>query len=152
MDDINSLDSTFLKLELYPEDPDAPTSSNFDKTKAGNRTIDYCIASPSIPGAGGQASSESSGGKRTKCTIKMKSSTQDDPKGWSGTFVHEVGHCLGLAHPQDSVDAIMSYFGKSKWYRYRPDDLAGIAFQYPKKLAGKDHSEEATFGLKCSFK
>jgi hypothetical protein len=147
LDDINNLSTNFIRIEIFPEDENNPTSPNFSLARADSHTITLCSGSPSTPLAGGRAKITISGGKITECDIIITSEEEDDAKLWMGTFAHELGHCLGLNHPQDNVHAVMSYFSQGA-YRFQHDDFLSLTSLYSTPSLGiKDKS---TFGLKCS--
>ena len=150
--DINNLQSTFVKVGVYPTDTSVYTLG-FDLDTAGSRTVDLCLASTGIPGAGGVAKLSYSGNAITSCTMNIKQ--RDSAKSWAGNFVHEIGHCFGLDHPQASSSAIMSYYhkkGDGGIYRYQADDLMGVTYLYPMPHPGWSLNEEDTYGLGCGFK
>ncbi len=138
LDDINNLDTSFLVMALYFDG--APT----------NRTIEVCAGTPGALGASGNAQFKIEDGKIISCTIKLDPDHDGDAKKWLRTTTHEIGHCLGLMHPQESIHAIMSYYSDQEFLRYQIDDLMGISFLYPSP--SYDLKETSTFGLKCSTK
>ena len=152
IDDINNMEGTFLKLELFPEDVDnIPATSYYDSTLAKERTIEYCGKKLLFPFAAGLAKPEISGNRITGCEIQINKDLESEGVSWARTFVHELGHCIGLDHPQEVVDAIMSYFSASGEFRYLIDDKMGIVTLYPARAAG-DLETHNTLGLKCSFR
>lgn len=153
-DDVNQLETTYLKLALYPYDTSNPsTDSNYTtEERTTDRIIEFCNESPGASSgvSSGTASYTTSGTKITKCEIKIDPDHDSDAKQWMGVFAHEVGHCIGLQHPQENVHAVMSYFTKGNVHRYQIDDFMGITFLYPNPNI--DLKERATYGLKCAVK
>lgn len=155
IDDFNVVGASFLRLALYPDDPDNPGTpaagdSTFTKAKAAIRTMNICIESSNNPFEGGHASPEFEDGEYVGCTIVMAKSVKDDITSFISTLTHEIGHCAGLDHPQETVHAIMSYFHDPEEIRLMIDDKMGLVHLYPKD--GYDLDEDPTFGLSCSFK
>lgn len=151
IDDINNLETTYITLELYPDDPSSPPpGSNYTAELADQRIIDVCAKDPSLPTAGGITKLEIDGKWIIGCDIKIKQDRDEDAKEWHMVFAHELGHCLGLNHPQELTDSIMSYFRDSEIYRYQIDDLMGITHIYPNP--DLDLKENPTMGLSCDFK
>ncbi|HAZ11938.1 MAG: hypothetical protein A2X86_07195 [Bdellovibrionales bacterium GWA2_49_15] len=138
LDEINNLDTSYLIMALY-----------YDGV-APDRTIELCSGSSGALGAAGHASFKTEGSKIVSCEIKLDPDKDSDAKQWMRTAAHEIGHCLGLMHPQESIHAIMSYFSDRDLLRYQIDDLMGISFLYPSP--NYDLKETPTFGLKCSPK
>lgn len=62
------------------------------------------------------------------------------------TITHEIGHCLGLDHPQETKYAIMSYFSENL-IRLQDDDKAGLTYLYP---ADNAYSRRSNLGASCS--
>lgn len=151
VDDINNLEATYLNIELYPEDGEtAASGSSFTVAKALGRTIDICPGDPNLGAATGVARPKFDGNYFSECKMTIKESAQSDAKAWMGVMAHELGHCLGLNHPQDKVHAVMSYFRNSDLFRYQIDDLRAISQIYPSP--NMKIEEEGNLGLKCSFK
>lgn len=54
-----------------------------------------------------------------------------------GVLIHNLGHAIGLGHPQASVSSVMSYFthnsGGDNWNVLFQDDQDGVTYLYPKK-------------------
>ncbi len=138
LDDINNLDTSYLQMMVYPDGLDT------------THVITICSGSSGALGAVGEAKVETDSSKITKCTISIDPNKDNDAKAWMRTAAHEIGHCLGLMHPQDSIHSIMSYFSDRDFLRYQIDDLMGISFLYPSP--SYDLKEKPTFGLKCSTK
>lgn len=97
--------------------------------------------------SGGEAKLVFSGTKVTGCTIDINPVLYDKAKTFVSTITHEIGHCLGLDHPQETVNAVMSYFNQDI-ARLQIDDKMGIVYLYPAE-PGKA-KEKATFGMACS--
>lgn len=138
-DDYNSIAASYIQL-VDTEDAD------YD-TEGSGRTITI-----SFSGAGGanagEAQQKTSGSKVTGCEIKMEESLLDSAKDLIGVMTHELGHCLGLDHPQANVRAIMSYFSDPDDIRLKMDDKMGVIYLFPTEQSkGK---EESTWGMSCS--
>ncbi|MBK9294852.1 MAG: matrixin family metalloprotease [Oligoflexia bacterium] len=56
------------------------------------------------------------------CRVVLNASLKSTAKQLVGVMTHEMGHCLGLDHPQDTVNAIMSYFRDENAIRLNTDD------------------------------
>lgn len=96
----------------------------------------------------GEASATISGGHITGCQISLTSKAYESAKSYVQLVTHELGHCMGLEHPQETVWAVMSYFYAEDVYRLAIDDKMGLVYLY-----GKDSSyreEKATLGFGCS--
>ena len=144
MSQINSLESTYLKLETHT------TGSNYNSVSATDRTIEYCNGDPEMGSASGVARSETNNnGELIGCKITIDDDDHDEAKKLHAIFAHELGHCLGLSHPQEITDAIMSYYRDEDMFDYQIDDLMGITNLYP--TSKSDAEENATLGLKCSL-
>ena len=137
-DNYNSINASYLRLV----DTD---DSDFDD-EADSRTIVI-----SFDGAGGanagEAQLKTSGDRYTGCDITLEESLLDSAKDLITTLTHELGHCVGLDHPQENVRAIMSYFADPDDMRLLVDDRMGVIFLFPKNKAAA--KEENTFGLSC---
>lgn len=142
-DDYNNLASTYFQL-VDISDPE------FNATTHANRIIDVCIGSPSAPVSGGEASLTTSGDTITGCDVKLISSVTDSAKDFVKVLTHELGHCMGLDHPQDSTTAIMSYFSGEDVVRLQVDDKMGLTHLYPVDPSLAE--ETVTFGLSCTPK
>lgn len=151
--DVNKVDKSWIRLALYPDDPLNPgTPASGDDTftlaLAENRTIEICESSPTNPFQGGEARPEVEGNMIVGCKIQMNRKGRKKARSFTATLTHEVGHCLGLDHPQETRNAIMSYFHSSKQYRLMIDDKMGLIHLYPED--GISLKEKPNFGLKCS--
>jgi hypothetical protein len=96
----------------------------------------------------GEARPQFSGRNFVSCKIVLSSKGYQDAKTFVALVTHELGHCVGLEHPQDTVNAVMSYFHEDDLYRLAIDDKMGIVHLYPKDPASGD--EKSTLGLSCS--
>lgn len=123
------------------------TDGTYNTTIAAQRSINVCLGS--TPGAsGGYATTRSEGGRTVGCDIKISSSRASKLKGFISTLTHEIGHCLGLDHSQDTTQSIMSYFHDEDTTRLQIDDKMGMIYMYPDNAS--DGKESMTFGLSCS--
>lgn len=100
--------------------------------------------------SGGAAQQSWNGSNVDACTIILKTSVMQDAKLFTSVVTHELGHCLGLNHPMDTVNAIMSYYVGSDIVRLQLDDKMGIVYLYPTNKSKSE--EEATLGLSCATK
>ncbi len=151
--DVNDIFASYVRLEVYPADPNnLPPGSHFEIAKAQNRTITVCAGDPSAL-AGGHSQRFFEGKEVVGCEIVYDSSVHRGVKDYLAMMGHEIGHCLGLDHPQDISDSLMSYYSDiEKTYRLAPDDKLGIRYLYPANVPGVSHKEEATYGLSCAYK
>ncbi len=139
--DFNNVPNAFINLV------DAATDGDFASLGA-DRTIDVCVGSTSA-GTGGVAEPKYEGSTVTGCKITISDKSTEKLKDFVSTLTHELGHCVGLDHSQESTHAIMSYFYKSTdSARLQIDDKMGLIYLYPDSL---DNSrEESTYGLSCA--
>lgn len=152
-EDFNKISNSFIRLAAYPPDPASPPApetgdDTFTLALAQNRTIDVCSVTPTNPFQGGEARPVISGDTITGCKITMSTKSLKKAKNYIATLAHEIGHCMGLFHPQETKNAIMSYHRSQDKYRLMIDDKMGIIYQYPKD--GINTKETSTLGLSCS--
>ncbi len=153
IDDYNSVPTSYLRLAKYPSDPNNPGAplagdSAFTITKASTRTIEICFgATDSRVTSGGYAKPEIEGNKIVGCEIRAKTSFLNKASIATHLIAHEMGHCIGLNHPQDGTSSMMSYFTTEDRIKMRiqDDDRAGFTYLYPEESSYAD--EAATFGL-----
>lgn len=139
IDDYNSIQRSYLILAL---DSDSDYAANNT-----NRRIE--IESGSAAGlSSGEAQITYSGSSITGCKITLTDKAFDNAKAYIALVSHELGHCIGLDHPQETVWGVMSYFYQEDVYRLAIDDKMGIVHLYPKDAA--DGQEKPTLGLSCS--
>lgn len=124
----------------------ADTDSDFAANKT-NRVITIETGSPG-GAAEGVAQQQWSGNEVTGCTIKIQDGLLSNAKHMTQILTHEMGHCFGLDHPQDTIKAVMSYYSDPEDYRLQMDDKMGIIYLYPKD--SDMAREDATLGLSCS--
>lgn len=158
IDDYNNVPSSYLRLALYPADPNNPGTplagdSAFSTTLAEKRTIEICFGdtNPAAGVSGGYAQPKYEGGNLVGCNIQAKSEYTKKAKFLTHLLTHELGHCFGLMHPQEGSHSVMSYFQKDLILRLKNDDYAGISYKYPEDEAYS--KENYTMGLSgCSPK
>ncbi len=159
IDDYNSVPSSFVRLALYPADPNNPGTpaagdSAFSIATAATRTIQICFdgTNPAAGLSGGHAQAKYESGNIIGCEIKGRSDNTKKARFLTHLVTHELGHCFGLMHPQESTNSVMSYFNNDDVFtRLQNDDDAGLSFRYPEDEAYA--KEENTYGLKgCSPK
>lgn len=154
INDYNNINKAYIRLAKFPDDPNNPGApaagdSVFTVAKGNVRTIDVCFSSTG-PTTGGHAQQEVEGKSVIGCDIEIKEKYKGDLQAFTGTLTHELGHCLGLDHPHETTNAIMSYFAAEDEIRLMIDDKMGLIYLYP--IAGVDVKEENTLGLSCSKK
>lgn len=158
IDDYNNASTSYLRLAMYPADPNNPGTpiagdSVFTSEKAKTRTIEICFGdtNPTAGVSGGYAQPKYQGGELVGCNISAKPDYAKKTTFLTHLLTHELGHCFGLMHAQEGTHAVMSYFSASTFLRLQNDDLAGLTYLYP-----EDDSysrENYTFGLSgCSPK
>ena len=154
IDDYNNIPTSYLRLALYPADPNNPGTpavgdSVFTVETASKRTIEICFGEtdPRAGISGGYAMPKYVGGKLVGCEIRARTEHTKKARFLTHLLVHELGHCFGLQHAQEGTNAVMSYFTKNDVFiRLQNDDSAGLTYLYP-----EDESyakEEYTLGLK----
>ena len=138
LDDFNEVNASYLRLEVYTDDVE---------DEAKDRTIDVCLQNSNNPFEGGHALPIIEEGKLTGCEIVMIEDVEDDLGNFLSTLTHEIGHCIGLDHPQETRHSIMSYYHEDK-VRLQLDDKIGLVHLYPD--SDYDLAEQPNFGLSCS--
>ena len=98
----------------------------------------------------GEARPKRDGDHIVDCEISLESSSLEKASDFIPLVTHEIGHCLGLDHPQDSIHAVMSYFRDEDVLRLQIDDKMGVVHLYPSK--GANGKETNTFGMGCETK
>lgn len=154
IDDYNNVPTSYLRLAMYPSDPNNPGApaagdSTFTIATAEKRTIEICFGetSPLAGLSGGYAEVKRSGDELIGCKITARPEVAKKARFLTHMIAHELGHCFGLQHPQESMTSVMSYFNQDDvLFRLQNDDLAGITFKYPDDDSYAE--EAATFGLK----
>lgn len=138
MNDYNSIGASYVQLVGIGDVDYAAESTNRVITirKAATEGL-----------SGGEASLVYNGSTFTGCSIIIKPSVYEKASQVTAALTHEVGHCLGLDHPQETVNSVMSYFNDGV-VRLQIDDKMGISFLYPTD-AGKA-KENPTLGLSCA--
>lgn len=139
IDDFNSIQKSYLILAL-DTDPDFAANSL-------NRRIEI-EEGDAVGESSGEAALTFSGRSITGCKIKMTSKGYESAKTYLGLLTHELGHCIGLDHAQETVWSVMSYFYHEDVYRLAIDDKMGIVHLYPKSPS--DAKEKPTLGLSCA--
>ncbi len=139
IDDVNNVQRSNLILAL-----------DSDTDYAANNTNKRIEIEQGV--AAGQSSGEAqltfAGRTITACKIKLTDKAFESAKTYVALVTHELGHCLGLEHPQDTVWSVMSYFYNDEVYRLAIDDKMGIVHLYSKEAS--EANEKATFGAACS--
>ncbi|MBX9767799.1 MAG: matrixin family metalloprotease, partial [Bdellovibrionales bacterium] len=138
MTDFNSISAAYVQLVGTGDSDYAAESTNRVITirKAGTEGL-----------SGGEASLEYKDSVVTGCTIIIKPDVYEKASQLITAITHEVGHCLGLDHPQETVNAVMSYFSNGA-IRLQIDDKMGISFLYPTDPTKA--KENPTMGLSCA--
>lgn len=151
IDDYNNVATSYLRLALYPADPNNPGSpldgdSVFTVAKAETRTIEICFGSTDISAglSGGYAMPKYQGRQLISCQIKSKPEHAKKALFLTHLLTHELGHCFSLMHPQEGTHSAMSYFGEKK-LRLQHDDAAGLTYEYPNDESYS--KESATLGV-----
>ncbi|MBF0314141.1 MAG: matrixin family metalloprotease [Oligoflexia bacterium] len=138
-DDYNNVQGSYLLL-VGVDDPD------YNETNALFRTI--TISFDGADGTnGGQARFNYKDNKFRGCSIELEAKLKNSAWEFTGVITHEIGHCTGLDHPQDTVNSLMSYFYNGKYLRLMADDKMGLIYLYPENKS--DSKETPTYGLSC---
>lgn len=138
-DDFNNINTSYLTLV-------SSSDSDF-AALGGDRTITISFGGAS-GGNTGEASLQMRDGKFVGCSIIIEESSLSSVKNFTATMTHELGHCLGLDHPQETVNAVMSYYRYNNTIRLQIDDKMGITYLFP--IDSSAAKENPTFGLQCS--
>jgi len=141
-DDIDNVANSFIDIA------DSTRDTDYNATIGAQRTIYVCFAS--LTAQGGEAKQDLDGSKVIGCDIKLKSKIMDSTKDFVRTLTHEIGHCLGLDHPQETEHAIMSYYGDKDKPRLQMDDKMGLIYLYPENPTYSKESD--TYGFSCAPK
>lgn len=139
LSDFNSINASALTL-VMDTDPDFASYSTDHRI--------YISKGSSAGTSSGEARPEFSGRYLSACRISLTSRGYTDAKAFLALTTHELGHCVGLEHPQDTVHAIMSYFHYDDVYRLTIDDKMGVAHLYGKDPSYSD--EHPTYGFSCA--
>ena len=143
--DVNAMSTIFLRIEIVPRDGDPLSEgATYSTERAKDRTIEFCTYDYDV----GSARPDWSGSKMKGCKILIGGFDSEKAKEFTGLFGHELGHCLGLTHAQDTENALVSYFQKNG-IRFNTDDKIGLTYLYP---ASHVENVEPTFGLSCTTK
>lgn len=139
IDDYNNVESSYIALATI-------TDSDYVAGTSPTIIID-------LEGSSGTQSGEArpnfQSGKISSCEIGLKeSSVMKGARSFIATTAHEIGHCLGLLHPQETTVSIMSYFRDSNTIRLQVDDKMALAYLYP--IDPDASAENNTLGLRCS--
>lgn len=138
--DYNSVDGAFVTLV-------DSSDSDYNLYGAG-RTITIEDGSVSGASSSGEAKQIITNGRVTGCKIALRPAVFEKAKSLTATVAHEIGHCLGLNHPMDTVNSLMSYYADRNLVRLQIDDKMGLVYLYP--IDPAKAQEEATLGLACS--
>jgi hypothetical protein len=136
--DYNSINAAYVQLVDISDSDYAAESTNRVITIRRGATDGL---------SGGEAKLEFDGTTIKGCKIDIKPSMYDKARTFVSVITHEIGHCLGLDHPQDTVNAVMSYFNNGI-SRLQIDDKMGIIYLYPTDPSKAE--EKPTFGMSCS--
>lgn len=139
-DDYNNVQGAFVTL-VDSSDPDYATLSV-------NRTIRLEDGGTAGLTSGGEAKQTWNGSNVVGCEISLKALVFDTAKIFVDAVTHEIGHCLGLNHPMDVTNSVMSYYKGSDTIRLQVDDKMGITYLYP--VNPSKGKEDPTLGLSCS--
>lgn len=141
LDDYNNIPTSFVRLY------DADTDPTFATSNSTNLIIKVCFGTAPL-GHGGWTTRRVQGGLAVEADITLSTAVKSSARSFTATFTHELGHALGLDHPQETNFSIMSYFRSVN--RLQPDDKMGITYIYPTDPAYAQ--ETPTFGMSCSGK
>ena len=138
-DDVNNIDAAYVNLVNVSD-------TDYDSSK-GDRLIKVTFDGASGTSSG-EAEFEYGSDKKFKgCTISGKKDLLKKASDFVATMTHEIGHCLGLDHPQEITKSIMSYYRGEDIVRLQDDDKMGIIYLYAKDPSKA--KEDSTMGLSC---
>jgi hypothetical protein len=142
LNDYNNVGASFLILTDQND-------SDFAARSEG-RTITIVEANTDNPVSGADASpaKNPSTGRIVSCRVRVSPKLFEKASLFVWATAHEMGHCLGLDHPQDITRSIMSYFQPERYARLQADDKMGITYLYPQNP--ENAREIATLGLSCA--
>lgn len=139
-DDYNSVQGAFVTL-VDSSDTDFAALS-------ANRTIRIEDGGTAGLTSGGEAEQTWDGSQVIGCRISLKPLVFDAAKIFVDAVTHEIGHCLGLNHPMETTNSVMSYYKESNTLRLQVDDKMGITYLYP--VNPSKGKEDPTLGLSCA--
>jgi hypothetical protein len=142
-DDFNNVTTSFLRFA------DSATDPAYNASTPENRIliVDFDIPSSCSGDAFGCASPTFDGGI-FGCKIHLSAKALVTAKEWIRIMTHELGHCSGLDHPQNTEHAAMSYAGGGP--RLEIDDKIGLTYLYP---ADPSYGQPTpTLGFQCTPK
>jgi predicted Zn-dependent protease len=120
--DINSVGASYLEL--------VDTTDTDYAARKEKREITITFDGATV-GNSGEAQFEYGDNNRfSKCTITADTSLLDNSEFFIKRITHEIGHCLGLDHPQETIHSVMSYYSSSDTVRFQIDDKMGLIYLY----------------------
>ena len=138
-DDFNDIEAAYITL--------VDTADTDYAAESENRII--TITKGTAGGASsGEAKLSFDGEFASDCKISLIASTYETASRFIQVATHEIGHCLGLDHPQETVNSTMSYFFDPADVRLKIDDKMGVTFLYPQDAS--KGAESSTLGMSCS--
>ncbi len=113
------VERALIKLEPASTDHPAQITVNYDTTIAGGATA-----------AGYSIFDTVENGVPLHCSVHIAADANSDFEALHKTTLHELGHCIGLAHSL-MADSIMSYHLEVNSFALSLDDEAAISRLYP---------------------
>lgn len=114
-----------------------------------NRTITVRDGATLGLTSGGHAKPIFAEGRMVGCEIVLAPPFFEKASLLTRGVTHELGHCLGLNHPMDTTNSVMSYYYVDQPVnRLQIDDKMGLVYLYPVNPSAA--REEATLGLSCA--